>query len=177
MLGACHAYPVLKVAPMNAVPRDPAECSAPTLVLGIGNVLMSDDGVGARVLAELGKVRLPEHVEAVDGGTAGADLVPLICGRERVIVVDAIEAEAVPGTVLELTIPQLQAATRPSLSLHDVSLLEAIQMASLLGSSPGHVLVLGIVPARIGPGLQLSRQVRQAVPRVVRRIRELTAAA
>ena len=63
----------------------------PVLVLGIGNILLRDEGVGVRVIEALGSHKLPAGVERADGGTAGADLVDLLADRRKVIVVDAIE--------------------------------------------------------------------------------------
>ena len=79
----------------------------PILVLGIGNILLRDEGVGVRVIERMLKMRLPDNVELVDGGTAGADLLDVLAERKKVIVIDAVQADCEPGTVLKFTADDL----------------------------------------------------------------------
>ena len=158
----------------------------PTLVLGLGNILLRDEGVGVHVVRAMetqaaAGAALPEGVELVDGGTAGADLVDLIAHRRRVIVIDAVrvapgsstgQAEARPGTILRFGPESMAAKTAPGLSLHEVGLLEALLMARHLGCEPREVIVFGIIPADLGPGLDLTPPVAAAVPRVIDLVRQ-----
>jgi len=73
----------------------------PILVLGIGNILLRDEGIGVRVIEALGQQQLPAQVELVDGGTAGADLLDILSDRQVVIIVDAAVFDAPPGTLLK----------------------------------------------------------------------------
>ncbi len=75
----------------------------PVLVLGIGNILLRDEGVGVRVIEKLQLMDLPDGVEVVDGGTAGADLLDVIAEREKVIVIDATDVNAEPGGIVRFT--------------------------------------------------------------------------
>jgi hydrogenase maturation protease len=149
------------------------------LVLGIGNLLLRDEGVGVRVVQAMeratqpsppsppGPIRLPPGVELADGGTAGGDLLDLICGRELLIVVDAIDADAEPGTILRFDASELIRRPGHEVSLHQVGLLETLRMAELLGQPPGRTVILGVAPASIEPGLELTPAVAAVVPRVI----------
>ena len=75
----------------------------PTLVLGLGNVLLRDEGVGVRVVQALERVILPPDVEVFDGATAGVDLLDVLADRRKVVVINAIAGDSPPGTVLRLT--------------------------------------------------------------------------
>jgi hydrogenase maturation protease len=140
---------------------------APTLILGIGNILLGDEGVGVRAVEALARRELPAGVEAVDGGTGGADLVEVIADRTRLIVIDAVAAGAEPGTVFRFTPGDLTSGTRPALSLHEFGLLETLAMAERLGCAPGEVVIFGVQPKTVAPGLELSPEVAAAVPAVI----------
>ena len=139
----------------------------PVLVLGIGNILLRDEGVGVRVIEALREMPLPEHVELCDGGTAGADLLDILSDRRKVIVIDAMDTDAEPGTVYRLTLDELRPADTPPVSLHDIGLLETLDMARYLGTQPDGVVVFGVKPANVDCGLELSPAVRQAIPRII----------
>lgn len=147
---------------------------APVLVLGIGNILLRDEGIGVRVVEVLRSQDLPGTVELADGGTGGANLIELLAGRSKVIVVDAMDAGAVPGTIRRLTPAELAPADRPHCSLHEFGLLETLHFAKHLGCAPAEVVIIGVQPATLEPGLGLSRELTAVVPRVVEAVyREL----
>ena len=141
----------------------------PILVLGIGNILLRDEGVGVHVIEQMQKMHLPDDVELVDGGTAGADLLDVLAERRKVIVIDAVQADCEPGTVLRFTADDL--VRRPDgvgMSLHELGLGEALTMTRQLGCAPEDVVVLGIKPKDIGCGLELSEEIAASVPKVVK---------
>ena len=145
-----------------------AACSrCPILVLGIGNILLRDEGVGVRVIEQMRKMHLPDNVELVDGGTAGADLLDVLAERRKVIVIDAVQAEAEPGTVLRFTADELVQPDGVGMSLHELGLGEALTMTRQLGCAPKDVVVFGIKPKDTGSGLELSEEVEASVPKVV----------
>jgi len=139
----------------------------PTLVLGIGNILLRDEGVGVRVIEALRARGAPDGVEVVDGGTFGPALVDVLADRERVVVVDAVEAEGEPGTLFRFGADDLAAPAGPGLGLHDVGLPQALDMARQLGCAPREVVIIGIKPGAIEPGLDLTPAVAAAVPKAV----------
>jgi hydrogenase maturation protease len=139
---------------------------APTLILGVGNILLRDEGVGVRVVEALGAYPLPPGVELCDGGTAGADLINVMAGRRTVIVVDAVDADAEAGAVFRFTRDDIVSPERANISLHELGLAEALRMADALGCAPGEVIVFGVQPNDITPGLDLSADVAAVVPHV-----------
>ena len=146
--------------------------NASVLVLGIGNILRRDEGVGVRVIEALRDEDVPEDVELFDGGTFGAELIDVIADRAGVIVIDAIEHEGTPGSVFRFSGDDLAAHASASLSVHEIGLLDTLRMAKQLGCPPKEVLVLGVVPEDIGPGLELTPTVAKQVPKIVQRVLE-----
>lgn len=144
---------------------------APILVLGIGNILLRDEGVGVRAVEAFRKAELPPGVEAVDGGTAGADLLDLICDRRKLIVVDAMQADVEPGTVIRLTVDDLVGQPNYRISLHEVGLLDTLEMARHLSAAPQEVVVLGVQPEQISPGDTLTPRIEAVIPRLVELVR------
>ena len=138
-----------------------------TLVLGIGNVLLRDEGIGVHVVRALEETKLPGGVETLDGGTSGADLVDWIANRDRVIVVDATAADGQPGTVYRFTVEDLIRKTASLRSLHEFGFLETYLMARQLGCAPREVVIFGVEPADVAFGLELSAPMRAQLPRVV----------
>jgi hydrogenase maturation protease len=140
----------------------------PTLVLGLGNLLLRDEGVGVHVVRALGAgPALPPEVEVVDGATAGFGLIDILSDRHKVIVIDAIEAACEPGSVVRLTIDDLVPTNPTPLSLHEIGFLEALVATGRLGSAPQDVVIFGIRPAVVDYGLDLSPTVAALVPRIV----------
>lgn len=142
---------------------------ASRLILGIGNIILRDEGVGVRVIERMRRdgVPLPPDAELVDGGTSGADLVDVIAGREKVVVVDAVQMEAEPGTVVRFTGEQLVAESVVPISLHQFGLVDTLQTARALGCLPRETIIFGVKPADIRPGLELSPQIESLVPRLI----------
>ena len=103
------------------------------LVIGIGNPLRRDDGIGIEAAARLARCQLPPDVEIFDGGTAGLDLATVIEDRELVIIVDGVELDEAPGTIYELDTEELRPGSDSGLSVHDFHLLHALDETRLLG--------------------------------------------
>lgn len=142
------------------------------LILGIGNILMGDDGIGVRVLERLREQSFPDTVELVDGGTAGADLVDILADRRKAIVIDAVDIRAEPGTVIQYSGDAWIEHARQTISLHEVGLSQAVSMVRLIGAAPRELVVFGIQILRMEPSLELSNPVAEAIGQVVRRILE-----
>ena len=138
------------------------------LVLGIGNILLRDEGVGVRVIEQMQEIPVPDDVELVDGGTAGADLLDVLAERQKVIVIDAVQADCEPGTVLRFTADDLVRPDGVGISLHELGLGEALTMTRQLGCAPKDVVVFGIKPKDLGCGLELSEEIAASVPKVVK---------
>jgi len=150
--------------------------AAKILVAGVGNILLGDEGAGVHAVRELAR-QAPPGVDIVDAGTALGEIVGRLGGYRKLILVDAVEAGQRPGQLVRLEIRDendLAAASRP-LSLHELGVAEALREARLLGLLPPQVVLLGVQPARIAPGLRLSAAVARALPALVEAIRAETA--
>jgi hydrogenase maturation protease len=116
------------------------------------------------------QAHLPAHVEVIDGGTRGLDLLPYFQEKERVIIVDAVEVEDEPGAIYRLSPDDLSAHTWEVMSLHQLGLVELIANARLLGFQP-EITILGIVPNdSVSCSLELTPEVEKAVPRVIQMV-------
>ncbi len=134
------------------------------LLLGIGNILLRDEGVGVRVVESLAKrYTLPQEVEVLDGGTSGMDLLYTISGRDVMIVCDAIKADAPPGTVIQITGDDVPAFLQTKLSPHQVGLSDVLATLKLLDELPPVVSIVGIVPEDLSLGTELSPTAAGAV--------------
>lgn len=140
------------------------------LVVGVGNVLLRDDGLGVRVVEELAKKQWPPEVELLDGGTAGLDLLYLLEGADRVILVDSLQAGDVPGSIYRFEAGELDGFVKgAAMSLHQVGVLEVLELGRILGKLPPTVVV-GVQPADLGQGMELSPPLQEALPRVCRAV-------
>ncbi len=156
--------------------------NAHTLVLGIGNPLMADDGAGTRVIELLRRETLPAGVVLREGGTAGVGLVSELEGFERLILVDCARMAPPPGENaqapprpghwrrLELGEIRLLQHEAAPLSLHDANLLDALRLAEALGVLPQQVILYGIQPASVEWDRPMSAPVSAALPAVVQAV-------
>jgi len=137
-----------------------------TVIIGIGNLILRDEGLGVHVVRQLEDRELPPGVELIDGGTATMDLLPVIHEAERIVVIDALRAGGEPGTIYRVSPEDLSCETQRPLSLHQVGLLEVVGMAKQLG---GHVdvAIIGVEPKEISWGMELSPEVEAAMPKVI----------
>jgi hydrogenase maturation protease len=143
----------------------------PVLVLGLGNVVCTDDGAGIAAIHRLEReYQLPEGVVALDGGTLGLSLLPLVDSADQVILVDAVGADAPPGTLVRIEGEEVAPAVYERLSPHQIGVADLLAGASLLDRYPERVLILGVVPRSIELGLGRSPEVEAALPELVARI-------
>ena len=149
---------------------DDAPAKAPILVVGIGNILLRDEGIGVHVVRAMADRSLPADVELLDGGTAGADLLDTISDRDKVILIDALDADVPPGTIVRLEAEDLAAGASDSISLHEFGLAETLQMAKHLGCMPLQVTVLAVRPQDVRSGLELSAEMRSWLPGLVQAV-------
>lgn len=139
----------------------------PILVIGVGNSIQMDDGIGMHVLQALEGHPLPDSVELFDGGTAGLDLLPYLQNRHTVIVIDAVDAGMEAGTLFRFTPEDIAAKRQHYDSLHQLGLLETIRMAGLLGTEPERAVIIGVQPGVIDWGEELSETLRKSIPRII----------
>lgn len=135
-------------------------------VLGIGNILLRDEGVGVKVLEHLKEYNLSKEVELIDGGTATLSLFPIFTETDHLIVIDAVKGGMTPGTTYRLGLSDLMPTEGSSISLHDLGLLEALDMAKRIGKSPKSVVIFGIEPKEIDWGMELSPEINTKLPEI-----------
>ncbi len=140
-----------------------------TLILGVGNLLMSDDGVGVHAVQRLLARSLPAGVEVVDGGTCGLDLLQYFEGVERLIVLDAADLGRAPGEIARLEGDAVPAFLALKVSPHEINLPELLFSAKLSDIYPREVVVLGIQPASLETGVELTPAVAARLDALVDR--------
>jgi hydrogenase maturation protease len=147
----------------------PSEASVPvTVVIGVGNPLMGDDGLGLAVLDRLrAEWHLPDDVDLVDGGTWGMNLLPVIEDAERVLLIDAIEIGAAPGTEVILPHDRLPRYLATKISPHEVDLRDVLALAELRGTLPEYTTAIGLQPERIELSEELSAVVQDGLDHLV----------
>lgn len=140
---------------------------SPVLVLGVGNILLSDEGVGVRAVEAMAGLKLPDNVELLDGGTASINFLDTFANRDKVIIIDAVKGGNQPGTLYRFNPDNITVTKQQFISLHQVGLLETLTIARYLGYAPREVVIFGIEPHKVSPGLELSPEVTRVVPRVI----------
>ena len=142
------------------------------VILGVGNLLLSDEGFGVHVANELMKMELPSGVSVVEGGTDGFRLLNVITEADRLIVVDAIRGGAKPGSIYRFDIGDVRNC--PSgfkTSVHQIGILEVIDLSGLIGKTP-YTTVIGVEPKSLKIGMELTPQIKAKIPRIIELIFE-----
>ena len=139
-----------------------------TLVLGLGNIILRDEGLGVRACEQLlEQYTLPEGVDALDGGTLGLHLLPYLDGVRDLLIIDAVRAEAPPGTLIRLEGDAIPAALAHKMSMHQFGLSELLAVGRLQGILPQRMVLWGMVPTVMEPGLDLTEAVAASLTSLV----------
>jgi hydrogenase maturation protease len=141
----------------------PMESDKKILILGIGNIILKDEGIGVHVAQRMQEMTLPPDVEVLDGGIKGLDLLDFIEDREKVVVVDAVKAGAPPGTLFRFTDKDLAGKKGVLRSAHGIDFSDVIAIATYLGKKPD-IVFLGVEPADLSPGMELSQMIEEKIP-------------
>ena len=149
---------------MNISPSPSSGSQPNVLVMGVGSILMTDEGIGIRAIEELKKrYRFPENVELLDGGTSGIELLSYISRRDYLVIIDAIKSGNVPGTVLKVEGEDVPAQFRTRISPHQLGISDLLAAAMLTDEMPKQLVLFGIEPKDIVLGIGLSREVRKGL--------------
>ena len=135
-------------------------------IIGVGNILLGDEGFGIHVIQRMAKLELPSHIIIIDGGTGGIDLMSYLEQADRVIFIDVIMTQSPPGTIFKFTPEGVKQKNFPSLSLHQTGLLEVIKLAELMSIRP-RITIIAVQPRRIDWGMELSPELAACVPKVI----------
>jgi hydrogenase maturation protease len=142
----------------------------PILILGIGNILLKDEGVGVHTVNKMMSMALPPDVEVLDGGTRGLDLLSYIEGRKKIIVIDTVTTGDPPGTIYRFRDESL-VVNKPLLrTAHGIDFVDVINTSKMLGSKPDEIVFIGIEPEEISEGLELSPTIEKRVPALIKMV-------
>jgi hydrogenase maturation protease len=145
--------------------------SGQVVVLGVGNLLMGDEGLGIRCVEWLtASGQLPAGVIAIDGGTSSHELLEDLEDAALLVIVDAVASDAAPGTLIRLEGDRIPAAFSNNLSPHQHGINDLLATMQLLGRAPARVVVHGMVPRRLALGLELSPEIDAALPALAARV-------
>ncbi len=147
----------------------PASSVKKVLILGVGNILLGDEGVGVRVVEKIrNEHTLPDDVEVMDGGTLGLTLIPYLEGREAVFIVDAVDRGGRPGELYRIDGDDMdEVYNSRKLSAHQIGLREILGLSRLQNFLPERVCLFGIQPQAVEVGLDLSGPVSSRVDELI----------
>jgi hydrogenase maturation protease len=144
------------------------------LVLGLGNILLKDEGIGVHVAQELQRMALPCNVEVIDGGTAGLDVLLLAQGVEKLVVIDALRAGKEAGTIYKAQLKledydELEQIFRGGnkISLHQAGLIDALAAVRRTGCAPKEIVIIGVEPQAVDVGLELSDKLKHKLAEII----------
>jgi hydrogenase maturation protease len=146
--------------------KDSGQSFLSVLVLGIGNILLSDEGVGVKAVEELqSRYDCSDAVEIVDGGTVGFELLPYFENRSHILIIDAVKTGNKPGTIVRIDDPP--AFFQKKVSPHQIGLADVMGIAVITDNMPQHIALFGIEPKELSTGLELSPEVAGNVSQLV----------
>ncbi|WP_432667242.1 hydrogenase maturation protease [Wukongibacter baidiensis] len=140
-------------------------------VVGIGNLLLRDDGIGVHVINELLRKNIEDEIELIDGGTSIFDLLDVFVKNDKVIIIDSLKGGHLPGTIYKVPPKELGSYIKANSSLHDVQVLDIIRSANLMGYYP-NVIIIGIEPEEIYYDMDLSSTLKDQIPRIIKVVEE-----
>ena len=151
--------------------------AAETTVLGVGNVILRDEGFGVRVAEYLAAhYDFPESVQIVDGGTLGIELTQFVTGTRRLLVIDSINGHAAPGTLFRFEDDAVMEHFQDKISAHEVGIQDVLALLAVTGKKIPEVVVIGAQPYDVEAGVELSEKMRALVPEMAQRALEELAA-
>lgn len=142
------------------------------LIIGVGNILMQDEGIGVRVIEAMQSgYRLPDNIELLDGGTAGYSLIDCMEDFDQIVIVDAVRGGESPGKLYRLSPDGIASEKRLKMSGHKIELPEVLALGEKLGKLPKTTLI-GIEPEDITWGMELSQTIKSALPAIIESVFE-----
>lgn len=142
-------------------------------IVGVGNILLQDEGVGVHTIQKLReRFDFPEDVAIIDGGTMGLDLLPFIEDTERLLLIDAIDLKKEPGTIGIIEGKEIPIVIKTKVSPHQIGLTDLFSVMRILEKGPEEITVIGIQPASIQTGADLSSEVKEGLEGLINAIIE-----
>ncbi|MBW2711347.1 MAG: HyaD/HybD family hydrogenase maturation endopeptidase [Deltaproteobacteria bacterium] len=150
----------------NEDSKDSGQSFFNVLVLGLGNILLSDEGVGVKAVEELqNRYDCSDAVEIVDGGTMGIELLPYFEERSHILIIDAVKSGCEPGTITRIEDPPAYFSSKTS--PHQIGLADVMGVAVITDIMPQNITLFGIEPKQFSTGLSLSTEVARNLSRLV----------
>ncbi len=138
------------------------------VVLGVGNILLSDEGIGVRAVEKLQRdYDLPPEVVVIDGGTTGMEMLEDLSNADHLIIIDAVRSGKAPASIIRLADEQVPVFFRTKLSPHQIGLSDVLATLAFIGEQPGGVTVIGVEPVSLETGMALSPQVEARLPELM----------
>ena len=142
------------------------------VVLGVGNILLSDEGIGVRTVEKLMRdYVLPPEVEVIDGGTSAMEMLEDLGHADHLIIVDAVRSGKPPASIVRIAGADVPVFFRTKLSPHQVGLSDVLATLVLMGEQPGSTTVIGIEPQSLELGMALTPAVAEQLPQVVQMVK------
>lgn len=156
-----------------------ADTSKRVVILGVGNLLLSDEGVGVHVANKLMEMELPEGVEVYEGGTDGFRLMSVVTGADRLIVVDAVKGGGEPGSIYRFDVKDVPSMPDSyKTSVHQIGILEVIHFSEFVGKGKTpEATIIGVEPKSLEMSMELTPEVAAKVPKVISLVLETAKAA
>ncbi len=150
--------------------NQPSANSPPRIVvIGVGNLLLKDEGIGIHAVKALQEIGLPPDIRLIDGGTS-PDLIAYTQAGDKLIIIDAAKAGGAPGTVYRFRPEDLAEEKGVLTSAHELGVSQNLKLMSLLGNAPAETVIIGIEPQEIGPGIELSAALERILPGIVKAV-------
>jgi hydrogenase maturation protease len=136
------------------------------VVIGVGNLLQKDEGVGIHAIRSLQEMDLPADVKLVDGGTS-PDLIAYTKAGDKMIIIDCASAGGKPGEIYHFKPEDLEAGRGRLTSAHEMGVVENLKLMEMTGNKPKETVIIGIEPAEIEWGMELSDTIKKRLPELV----------
>lgn len=139
------------------------------VIIGIGNLLMRDDGIGIHVAEALMREKLPSNVQVFDGATRAFDVLEYMDGSDKAIIVDACKKNGVPGNIYRFTLGSASGMIDESLnlSMHDINFIDALKAGKEIYKLPTEIVIIGVEPNTLECSIELSHELNNAFPAII----------
>jgi len=135
-------------------------------VVGVGNLLLKDEGIGVHIAHALQQIDIPYNVKIIDGGTS-LDLPDCLENVDKLIIIDAVKTGGQPGTIYRFHPYDMDIESEGIISLHELGLAQSLKMMRLIGNEPKETVIIGIEPKEINWGTELSAELQQKIPEII----------
>ena len=147
--------------------NQPEETSSRIVVIGVGNLLLKDEGIGIHILRDLQEINLPPDIKLIDGGTS-PDLIAYTRAGDKMIIIDAAKAGGEAGAIYRFKPEDLARVKGTLTSAHEMGVVENLKLMALTGNEPREIVIIGIEPKDIDWGTELSPGIQAKLPEIIK---------